>query len=170
MRRALDLLVGTTAGWLGQSLYLREICGREEGAPPPVDLDAERRHGEFVRQLIREGRVSAAHDLSDGGLAIGLAEMAMAGNLGAQLVEPAPDGLPLHAFLFGEDQGRYLVTAPLEAAEAIARDGEQRGIPVRPIGLTGGATLTLAQEPPILVADLRLAHETWLPSFMASPG
>ncbi len=62
------LLVGETRGWLGQSLYLREICGREEGAPPPVDLAAERRNGEFVRRLIGERRISAAHDLSDGGL------------------------------------------------------------------------------------------------------
>ena len=72
------LLVGETQGWLGQSLYLREICGREEGAPPPVDLAAERRHGEFVRALIRDGLVTAVHDLSDGGLLVALAEMAMA--------------------------------------------------------------------------------------------
>src|SRR5439155_24885886 len=101
------LLLGDTQGWLGQSMYLWQVCGREEGAPPPVDLATERRNGDFVRALIREGRVSAVHDLSDGGLAVAVAEMAMAGAVGATLEAPA--GTPAHALLFGEDQGRYLV-------------------------------------------------------------
>ena len=71
------LLIGVSAGWLGQSQYLRDICGREEGAPPPVDLNFEKRNGEFIRKLIETGKVTAAHDLSDGGLAVALAEMAM---------------------------------------------------------------------------------------------
>src|SRR5438067_772784 len=70
------LLVGETAGWLGQSLYLREICEREEGAPPPVDLASERRNGDLVRLLIGEGAVTAVHDVADGGLLVALAEMA----------------------------------------------------------------------------------------------
>ena len=100
------LLVGATAGWLGQSMYLAELCGREEGAPPPVDLSAERRNGDFVRGLINRREINAAHDLSDGGLAIAIAEMALAGGMGAKL-EAAP-GMPAHAWLFGEDQGRYV--------------------------------------------------------------
>ena len=87
------LLIGETAGWLGQSLYLREICQREEGAPPPVDLDAERRNGDFVRALIAEGTATAVHDLSDGGLLVALAEMAMASGIGAELEAP-PITLP----------------------------------------------------------------------------
>ena len=84
------LLVGETQGWLGQSLYLREICGREDGAPPPVDLIEERENGDFVRALIRDGTATAAHDLSDGGLLVALAEMAMASGIGATLAA-APD-------------------------------------------------------------------------------
>jgi phosphoribosylformylglycinamidine synthase len=94
------LLIGATAGWLGQSLYLKEILGREEGAPPPVDLAVERRNGDFVRQLIRSRQVDTVHDCSDGGLGIALAEMAMAGGIGAEI--GAPEGVPLHGFLFGE--------------------------------------------------------------------
>ena len=101
------LLVGETRGWLGQSLYLRDICGRVEGAPPPVDLAAERRHGDFVRSLVRDGRVSAVHDLSDGGLGVGLAEMTLDHGVGVSLDTGALGGLPSHAALFGEDQGRY---------------------------------------------------------------
>src|SRR5271163_1384382 len=88
------LVVGETRGALGQSLYLRDICGREDGAPPPVDLAAERRHGDFVRELIRDGSVTAVHDISDGGLVIALAEMAMASGIGAVL--EAPSKLPAH--------------------------------------------------------------------------
>ena len=84
------LLVGDDTGWLGQSLYLREICGREEGAPPPVDLAAERRHGDAVRALIRDGLVAAVHDVSDGGLAVALAEMAIAEISGRRSTTMAP--------------------------------------------------------------------------------
>ena len=80
------LLIGETQGWLGQSVYLRDICGREEGAPPPVDLAAEKRNGDVVRGMIHAGTATAVHDLSDGGLLIALAEMAMASGIGAQLL------------------------------------------------------------------------------------
>ena len=83
------LLIGATAGWLGASLYLREVCGREDGAPPPVDLAAERRNGDLVRALIADGLVGRCHDLSDGGLLVGLAEMALAGGIGASIETPA---------------------------------------------------------------------------------
>src|SRR5207244_219195 len=100
------ILVGETAGWLGQSLYLRELCGREEGAPPPVDLAVERRNGDFVRSQIDARRVAACHDLSDGGLLVGLAEMCIAGGTGVTLGIPAGTDVPSHAFFYGEDQAR----------------------------------------------------------------
>src|SRR5690242_13157716 len=102
------LMIGETQGWLGQSLYLRDICGREEGAPPPVDLIEESENGNVVRGLIADGLVTAVHDVSDGGLLVAIAEMAMASGIGATL-EPVPEDTPAHAFWFGEDQARYLV-------------------------------------------------------------
>jgi phosphoribosylformylglycinamidine synthase subunit PurL len=158
------LLIGETKGWLGQSLYLREICEREAGAPPPVDLAAERRNGDFVRALIAEGIATAVHDVSDGGLLVALAEMAMASGIGAEL-ERAP--LSAHAFWFGEDQGRYVVTMADAAAEAAIARGHALGVPARRIGLTGGDALTLEGERPILVAKLRERFEGWFPAFMA---
>jgi len=157
------LLVGEASGWLGQSLYLRDICGREEGAPPPVDLAAERRHGDFVRALIGERRVSAVHDVSDGGLLVALAEMAMASGIGAEF-EAAP--FAAHAFWFGEEQGRYLVTAPASAAEGIIARAAAAGVPLRRIGTTGGDALTPKGGRPILVAELRQAFESWFPAYM----
>jgi phosphoribosylformylglycinamidine synthase len=161
------LLVGEATGWLGQSLYLRDICGREEGAPPPVDLAAERRNGDFVRALIGEGLASAVHDVSDGGLLVALAEMAMASGLGAAL-EAAP--IAAHAFWFGEEQGRYVVTTAAAAAEGIIARAGAAGVPLRRIGTTGGDALTPEGDHPILVAGLRDSFESWFPAYMGAGG
>jgi phosphoribosylformylglycinamidine synthase len=157
------LLVGEESGWLGQSLYLRDICGREEGAPPPVDLAAERRNGDLVRALIGEGLVSAVHDVSDGGLLVALAEMAMASGIGAAL-DAAP--FAAHAFWFGEEQARYVMTAAAPTAEAIIGRARAAGVPVRRLGSTGGDALTPEGDRPILVAKLREAFESWFPAYM----
>ena len=159
------LLIGETSGWLGQSLYLREICGSEEGAPPPVDLAAERRHGEFVRALIRDGLPTAVHDVSDGGLLVTLAEMAMASGIGAVL--EATPGVPGHAFWFGEDQGRYVITA--KNADAVVQRASAAAVPVVRLGATGGEVLAVAGERPLPVKDLRARFEAWLPAYMAAP-
>ncbi len=158
------LLVGETRGWLGQSAYLADICGREEGAPPPVDLAAEKRNGDFVRALIAAGRVTAVHDVSDGGLLVALAEMAMAGGVGATL-HPL-DALPAHAWLFGEDQGRYCLAAQPDDAAVIEAEATRRGVAIRVVGVTAGIALTLPGEEPIPIADLKDAHEGWFPAFM----
>jgi phosphoribosylformylglycinamidine synthase II len=156
------LLIGGTPSWLGRSAWLTTVAGREEGAPPPVDLAAERRNGAFVASLIRERRAGAVHDLSDGGLAVALAEMALAGGVGATI---AAFGLE-HAFFFGEDQGRYVLTsAPAERA-AIADAAKRLEVPVSRIGVTGGESLRLGSAAPLALAALRQAYESWLPDFM----
>ena len=160
------LLIGETAGWLGQSLYLRDLCARDDGAPPPVALETEKRNGDFVRILIHENIATAAHDISDGGLLVALAEMAMASGVGAQLA-PAPGKIPAHAFWFGEDQGRYLVTVHSGAVDAILARAAIAGVPVRRIGTTSGETLAIADERPVLVEALSERFEAWLPGYMA---
>jgi phosphoribosylformylglycinamidine synthase subunit PurL len=160
------LLIGECYGWLGASLYLREVAGREDGAPPPVDLDAERRHGEVVRLLIREGMVRACHDLSDGGLAVAAAEMALASGIGIELAPPQ-GSIDLAGWLFGEEQARYLIAVrPPDEARVLVR-AREAGALIRKVGTTGGDTLTLEGAWPISVADLRAAHEGWLPGYMA---
>jgi phosphoribosylformylglycinamidine synthase len=160
------LLIGETQGWLGQTVYLRDVCGREEGAPPPVDLIEERENGDMVRALIGEGLVTAVHDVSDGGLLVAVAEMAMASGIGAAL-EAAPDDTPAHAFWFGEDQARYLVTVPADRADAVVRRVRAASVPVHRIGTTGGATMVLPDERPILIKALVERFEEWLPNYMA---
>jgi phosphoribosylformylglycinamidine (FGAM) synthase-like enzyme len=162
------ILIGETVGWLGQSLYLREIEGREEGAPPPIDLDTEKANGAFVRGLIQGGKISASHDLSDGGLAVAVAEMALASRgLGAILDIPGdiPGNKPPHAFLFGEDQARYVVTAG--DGEAILSEARDAGVPARVIGRTSDDDLlTLSGSDAISLDMLRSGHEGWLPDYM----
>ena len=160
----LDLVViGETRGWLGQSLWLREIAGREEGAPPPVDLAAERRNGDFVRAQILSGAVRACHDCSDGGLLVAVAEMAMAGGTGASLLPP-PAGIPAHAFWFGEDQSRYVLA--VSDAAAILQAAQQAGVPAARLGKSGGGDLVLPDGRSISVASLREANEATLPALM----
>jgi phosphoribosylformylglycinamidine synthase II len=155
------LLVGGAPSWLGRSAWLMTVAGREEGAPPPVDLAAERRNGEFVASLIRARRVSAVHDVSDGGLAVALAEMALAGGIGATIAAEDPE----HAFLFGEDQGRYVMAAAPGETEALAEEARRLAVPLSRIGVTGGRMLTLGSTM-VAIAALREAYENWLPDFM----
>ena len=147
-------VVGETGGHLGQSLYLRELHGSENGPPPAVDLAKERRHGDFVRALVAEGKVTAVHDVSDGGLLVALAEMALAGNIGAAL-ETITDA----ATAFGEDQARYIVTT--RDASAL----EAAGAPVKRIGTTGGDAIKVDGKA-VALSDLRTAHEGFFPALM----
>ncbi|HTI01434.1 MAG TPA: phosphoribosylformylglycinamidine synthase subunit PurL, partial [Acidisoma sp.] len=161
----LDLvLIGETTGWLGQSLFLREILGREEGAPPPVNLVAERRNGDFVRHQIAEGGVAACHDVSDGGLLVALAEMALAGNCGLALNE-LPEGISVHGFFFGEDQARYVVAA--EDATSLLEAARAAGIPAVLLGRTGGNELTLPGGSSVSLVRLREAHERFFKTWMS---
>jgi len=157
------VLIGETKGNLGATLYLREIEGREDGAPPHVDLGIERRNGDFVRGRIESGQITACHDLSDGGLGLAVAEMAMAGNMGARI--EAPEGAVLHGWLYAEDQGRYLLTTT--DAEALLTAAERAGVPAAKIGVTGGGEITLGGDG-LSVAELKTAHEAWMPEYMAA--
>jgi phosphoribosylformylglycinamidine synthase len=157
------LLIGETRGELGASLYLRELLGREDGAPPPVDLAAERRNGDFVRTMITSGLLNSVHDLSDGGLIAAAAEMALASNLGLTLA--LPSGPAPHAFLFGEDQARYLIAT--ENADDLLREAARADVPALKIGATGGDALAVEGLFVLPLAALRQAHESWLPAYMA---
>ena len=159
------LLVGETRGELGSSLYLRELFGREDGAPPPVDLALEKKNGDFVRGLIRSGAVRLVHDLSDGGLICAAAEMALASGVGMNLA--ADTGLPIHAELFGEDQARYLIAASADIARQIVHDGAKAGVVVSDIGVAGSHDLVVEGVLSVALADLRQVHEGWMPAYMS---
>ncbi|MET0180077.1 MAG: phosphoribosylformylglycinamidine synthase subunit PurL [Novosphingobium sp.] len=144
------------SGDLGQSLWLREVHGREDGAPPAVDLTGERRAGGFVRELIAQGRVSAVHDIADGGLLVALAEMALAGGVGARL-----DATPDAAAAFGERQGRFLATMSVEAYDTLG----QTPVRVARVATTGGTALDW-DGGAVSLAALRAANERFFAEWM----
>jgi phosphoribosylformylglycinamidine synthase len=160
------VLIGETVGELGSSIYLREVLGREDGAPPPVDLALERRTGDFVRGLIEAGELTVVHDLSDGGLIAAAADLALASDVGVEL--DATSETHAHILLFGEDQARYLVAVP-EATDVIAA-AQAAGVHASVVGrakgrdfASGGPDGDLFRLP---LDHLREMHESWLPHWI----
>ena len=160
------VLIGETKGELGSSIYLREVLGREDGAPPPVDLALERRTGDFVREQIEAGALTCVHDLSDGGLIGAAADIALASDCGVEL--DASSEAHAHVLLFSEDQARYLV-AVADATEIIAA-AQAAGLRASVVGrakgrdfASGGPGGELFRLP---LDHLREMHESWMPSWI----
>lgn len=161
------VLIGSRSGHLGQSLWLRELHGREDGPPPPVDLQAEKRNGEFVRRAIASGALTAVHDVSDGGVAVTIAEMALAGNIGAMLHAPLPCGVACS--LFGEDQGLYVATVADHALLDTLQAADAAGVEIQRIGRTIVDRLIFElpdDDHVVTLAQLRAAHEGFFPALM----
>ncbi|MCI5044055.1 MAG: AIR synthase related protein [Aquisalinus sp.] len=161
-----DTLValGITRGWLGQSLYMRDLFGIVDGAPPVVDLKAERDAGEFVRKIIQDGLPTAVTDVADGGLLVAAAEMAMGAGLGLMLTTPVKERQA--AYWFGEDQGRYLVSVPTDAADNLILKASMAGIQATKLGMFGGEDVVLDDEDMISLIDLVDIHQGTLPALM----
>lgn len=158
------IIIGQTKGHLGSSIYLREIEKREEGNSPEVDLTEEKRNGEFIRSQIQAALITACHDISDGGIYVAIAEMAMQGNIGAE-IHLDDSSIPLPAFAFGEDQSRYLITVTPENVNTLRQAADQAGIAFTQIGTTGGLNLSLNGNA-IALDSLIEAHESILPNYM----
>ena len=158
------ILLGGETGHLGQSLYQMMLTGAFNGAPPAVNLDAERRAGDLVRAMIREGLCNSVHDVSDGGLLVALAEMALAGGTGFTLSDQigAP---PLHALYFGEDQGRYVLAVLPENADLIMKRAESADVPARIAGQAGGSDIILPGEDALPLSRLKAQYEAWFPHY-----
>src|SRR5262249_60513246 len=142
--------------------YLPAVGRGGEGAPAPVGLAAEKRNGDRVRRLVAEGLVTAVHDLSDGGLLVALAEMAMGSGIGARTLA-APSGVAPNAFWFGEDQGRYILTIKPDLVEAVIGAGQQAQVPMLRIGTTGGGALTPPGGRPHPLAGVGGGFAGWAP-------
>ncbi len=150
-------VIGRNYPEMGQSLWLREVHGREAGNPPQVDLADEKLNAKIVRDLIVSGAVTSVHDISDGGLLVAAAEMALAGNLGVALEAMTTE------FAFNESQSRYLVTFPADAPL------DRTKVPFEIIGTVGGTAVTI-NGASIPLTDLRAAHEGFFPKLMGDEG
>ncbi len=154
-------LLGAATGHLGASLYQRDVLDAQRiFAPPAVDLAAEAKHGAIMREAIQQGLVCAAHDVSDGGLLVAIAEMCMPHIIGATLTPSGDAG-----FWFGEDQARYVIAVESKdesAFEALAGDA-----PILKIGETGSQQLTFDAGVSISITELRAIHEDWFPALMS---
>ncbi|SEH88200.1 Phosphoribosylformylglycinamidine synthase 2 [Rhizobium tibeticum] len=163
------IMIGTDGSHLGSSIYLRDVIGSTEGPAPEVDLFAERRNGEFVRSVIRNGQATACHDISSGGLVLALAEMVMASSKGLKISLGECRGAP-HALLFGEDQARYVLTVPADVANFVCANAEGAGIPFRRLGTVEGNSLVVDDLLSLPIQQLRDAHESWFPDYMEGHG
>jgi len=144
------LVIGETTGHLGQSALLAEVFNREDGDAPAVDLEAERRNGEFIRD--NRALVTACTDISDGGLALAAFELAAASGIGLHLDSADT------ATLFGEDQARYLVACNFDKAEALMGQAARAGVPIASVGRFTGTTLRIGSDEAPL-ADLIALHQ-----------
>ncbi len=159
------VVIGETRGHLAQSLLLRHFKGIEHGPPPPVDLAEEKRNGDFVRKLITSGEISFAHDVSDGGLLVAIGEMALASNIGCLLDTEITTGTE-PSYWFGEDQGRYVIACSPHSTARIRAMAEAAGVPAERIGIVGGVDIIIEGGARVSLADLRAAHEAFLPKLM----
>ena len=160
------IAVGVTRGHLGQSLYMRDLFGVGAGAPPHVDLEVERRNGETIRKLIAEGLVTACHDVSDGGILVAAAEMALAAGEGLELKTPVKARRA--AYWFGEDQGRYLIAAAPGAGDTLLLKAAMAGVQASKIGRFGGNFIRLDDHDSIALLDLADMHDRALPDYMTA--
>jgi phosphoribosylformylglycinamidine synthase len=152
------ILLGKTRDDLGGSEYLKVAQHREQGSPPFLSLETEKALHDFVLKVIREGLVQSAHDCSDGGLAVALAECCVSGPSGARgaVVKLGLGSLRCDAFLFGESQSRIILSMRPDAVESLLSRAEAAGIPAAQIGTVGGNRLVIDVEKGGLTGGCRI--------------
>ncbi|MDB9926287.1 phosphoribosylformylglycinamidine synthase subunit PurL [Hyphomicrobiales bacterium] len=158
------LLVGKTDGYLGQSIYAKEILNIISGLPPKVNLKNEKKIGDTIRDLININKLDTVHDISDGGFLVALTEMSISGGIGVKIHLDEKDVSP--KFLFGEDQGRYIISVPDELISDILRILELKNIFFQKIGKTSGTKIIINDSEEIEIKSLKKIHEDWFNEYL----
>ena len=143
--------VGATDGHLNNSQFLSIVENREEGCVPEINLDIEKKNGMFVLDCIEGHLTVSIHDVGEGGLLIAMSEMCMAGNLGVQ-IEVKKEFL--HAYLFGEDQGRYLIEVSEKNYEKVIALAKDNSVHIEKLGFVGGTDLKINHSNKVSIAQL----------------
>ena len=157
---------------VGDSLWLREMHRSQDGPPPSVDLDKERKAGDVIRQAIAQGCVTAVHDISDGGLLVAIAEMALAGGMGAVIDPDWTAAGNIGAQMFGEDQARYIIAVDHPEDYRVIERAKSAGLQTAWLGICGGERIYVGDGEGahnfavVSLADLRAAHESFFPKLM----
>ena len=156
------VLVGDSYGEIGGTEYLKTVHGLEAGTPPAIDLEQEKRNQDFLLDAIESGLVRSAHDLSEGGLAVALAESAFAGGRKLGCEVDCDTGLRADALLFGESQSRILVTCRRKDLGGLMKSAVARGVPARAIGRVGGTDISVKSAGrEILRVPVGTAFRSW---------
>jgi phosphoribosylformylglycinamidine synthase subunit PurL len=159
-------LLGSTHPEIGGSEFADAVLGKVTGAPPALDLEAEARLHEFLQECARQDLLASSHDLSDGGLAVALAESAMAGGVGFTVAAPA-DGLAPHVALFSESASRILATARDGREGDVEEMAAARGVPITRLGLTGGSRIEFTGLFDVALSDALVVYEGAIPRLMS---
>jgi phosphoribosylformylglycinamidine synthase II len=160
-------LLGDTRAELGGSEFAEAVLGKVSGRPPALDLDAEARLHGLLHECARQDLLASAHDLSDGGLAVALAESAMAGGVGFTVTLP-DGGLPSHVALFSESASRALVTARAGREADVEQMAAVQHVRIRRLGLTGGSRLEFADQFDVPLSDAVVVYEGAIPRLMSA--
>jgi phosphoribosylformylglycinamidine synthase II len=156
------VLLGDTLDELGGSEYLRTVHGQVKGQPPALDLSKERALIALLVRTASSGLICSAHDCSDGGLAVTVAECAFDGEVGAEIDVPPVSGRAETA-LFSESASRAVVSVRPSDAATLLRLAAEAGVPARQIGTTGGARLKMSVDGTVVIdCDLKAAADRWI--------
>jgi phosphoribosylformylglycinamidine synthase subunit PurL len=160
---SLLLVVGETKGHIHQSALCHDILHLKKGPPPAINLNEEKKNSFFIRELIDKKIAKSVHDISDGGIALAVAEMCMAGKMGAKIITNLIDAERVK-FLFGEDQARYLVEIKNEDCENVMKLAKEQDISLLQLGSTKKENLTI-DEMKISVDDLLKLNNKWFHNY-----
>jgi phosphoribosylformylglycinamidine synthase II len=160
-------VLGETRAELGGTEFAEAVLGKVTGRPPGLDLEAEARLHWLLYECARQDLLGSAHDVSEGGLAVALAESAMAGGVGFT-VTPPDGGLPHHVSLFSESASRVVITARSGREADVAQLAAVQQVPIRRLGLTGGSRLEFADLFDVPLSDAVVVYEGAIPRLMSS--
>jgi phosphoribosylformylglycinamidine (FGAM) synthase-like enzyme len=159
------LVIGKTEGHLDQSLFAREILNEKNGPPPEINLFNEKNNGETILKLIDEKFIKSAHDVSLGGIITALCKMCIKGKKGATLIKPSYL-INQFEYLFGEDQGRYIVEIDQKDLEPVSKILTGNSVHYDELGIVSNNNLILDDKSKVSIDDLIKSHTTWLTNYM----
>ena len=161
----LILIIGKTEGHLDQSLFARTILDEKNGPPPEVNLFNEKNNGETILKLVEDNYIKSAHDVSLGGILIGISKMCIKGNIGIELKEPK-SLLSEFEYFFSEDQGRYIIEISKSDIKKVTNILEKNAVHYDEIGILKGKTINFNEKTIVPIDELTSYNSNWLTNYM----